>query len=157
MCASDTLWARLRSRGRSPPNGLESPGPALTFALNFATPFQTDCTSSDALPKWVANTQATVMKAIFRNSLLVVFGMSGAFLPSSSPAQTGGNDVYQAIIKREFGTASNEMAAIEQQIQEAKPEQRSQIEGRLIAVLESPEATKPGKQFACQMLRIVGS
>ena len=85
---------------------------------------------------------------------LAVWGVSVGF---SASGQTRENELYQSILKREFGTATNEMAAIEKQIQEAKPEQYSQIEARLIAVLDSKEATVPGKQFACQMLRTVGS
>lgn len=80
-----------------------------------------------------------------------------AAVPSPAPAQSAGNDPYLALVKREFGTAVDEMTAIEKQIQAAKPEERPAIEARLIAVIETPEATMPGKQFACQMLRLVGS
>lgn len=72
-------------------------------------------------------------------------------------AQNDGNDAYQALVKREFGTAVNELAALEKQIETAKPEEHPAIETRLVAVLDNPEATMPGKQFACQTLRLVGS
>src|SRR5260221_11329498 len=49
------------------------------------------------------------------------------------------------------------MWAIEKEIQDTRPEQYPKIEARLIAVVESPEATMPAKQFRCQMLRTVGS
>src|SRR5260221_4932187 len=49
------------------------------------------------------------------------------------------------------------MWAIEKEIQDTRPEQYPKIEARLIAVVESPEATMPARQFACQMLRTVGS
>ena len=82
--------------------------------------------------------------------LTIVAGQSPMF------AQEGA-DAYQALVKREFGTAVNEMTAIEKQIQAAKPEEFPAIEARLISVLETPEATMAGKQFACRMLRLVGS
>jgi len=72
-------------------------------------------------------------------------------------AQDGGNDPYQALVKREYGSAANELAALEKQIETSKPEEHPAIETRLIAVIKNPEATMPGKQFACQMLRLVGS
>ncbi len=74
-----------------------------------------------------------------------------------TPAQNSANDPYQALVKREFGTAADEMTAIEKQIQSAKPEEFPAIETRLITVIETPEATMAGKQFACRMLRLVGS
>ena len=92
------------------------------------------------------------MKLRTKLCLLLTLGC----LPFSSPAQTA-DDPYQALIKRDFGTAMNELAAIEKQIQGAKPEQYPQIEAKLIAVVDSAEATLPGKQFACQMLKTVGS
>lgn len=87
----------------------------------------------------------------------VAAGLMGAMLPSSTHSQTPANDPYQALVKREYGTAIKEMEAIEKEIQDAKPTLYPQIEARLITVLETPEATMPGKQFACQMLRLVGS
>ena len=86
----------------------------------------------------------------------MALGFWGAFAPASALAQAGA-DPYQAIVTREFGTASEELTAVEKEISKAAPEQFPQIEAKLIAVLEAPGATVPGKQFACQMLRIVGS
>src|SRR5437867_3716941 len=93
----------------------------------------------------------------FKRLSVMTLAAWGTLLSPLAQGQGAGSDVYQAIVKREFGTASNEMAAIEQEIQDAKAEQYQKIEARLVSVLESPEATMPGKQFACQMLRIVGS
>jgi len=87
--------------------------------------------------------------------LALTFALAATSLPAA--AQSGGDDVYQALVKREFGTAADALAAIEKQIQSAKPEEYPAIEARLIAVIETPEATMPGRQFACQMLRLVGS
>lgn len=69
----------------------------------------------------------------------------------------GRGDPYQALIKREFGTNAPELAAIEKQIRDARPDGYPAIEVKLLAVLESPHATMPAKQFVCQMLRTVGS
>ena len=72
-------------------------------------------------------------------------------------AQDTSADPYSAVMKRDFGTAIDEMTAIEKEIEAAPADQYPVFEDKLIALLNSPEATKPGKQFACQMLRIVGS
>jgi HEAT repeat protein len=97
------------------------------------------------------------MKRIVKCGLMVALGMAGLMMSRSAPGQAGGNDPYPAIVTREFGTAMQEMAAIEKAIANAKPDQYAAIEARLIAVLEAPEATMPGKQFACQVLRTVAS
>ncbi len=97
------------------------------------------------------------MKRIIKSYLALALAVGGAMLSVSAPGQTAEKDSYQAILKREFGTAVNEMTAIEKETQDSKPDQYPRIEARLIAVLESPEATPPAKQFACQMLRTVGS
>ena len=97
-----------------------------------------------------------LMNLTAKSCLLAVL-CAGALLPSAAPGQTAGTDIYQAIVSREFGTASTELAAVEKEIANARPDQYAPIEAKLIAVLETPAATMPGKQFACQMLRIVGS
>ncbi len=89
--------------------------------------------------------------------LATAFGIALAVVPLTSRAQDGGSDPYPALEKREFGTAVEELAAIEKLIQGAKPEDYPAIEARLIGVLEAPGATLPGRQFACQMLSLVGS
>ena len=86
----------------------------------------------------------------------MALGFLGAFAPVPAPAQAGG-DPYQAIVTREFGTAVEELATVDKEVSKSAPEQFPQIEAKLIAVLDAPNATMPGKQFACQMLRIVGS
>jgi HEAT repeat protein len=96
------------------------------------------------------------MKMTLKSCLVAVL-CAGALLPSAAPGQTAGTEIYQAIASREFGTASSEMAAVEKEIANASPDQYAPIEAKLIAVIEAPAATMPGKQFACQMLRIVGS
>lgn len=94
------------------------------------------------------------MNAISRSCLLLAVGAWAALAPS---AFAQGDEVYQAIVKREYGTAVAEMTAIEKAIHDAKPDQYPPIEAKLLAVLAAPEATMPGKQFVCQMLKLVGS
>ena len=67
------------------------------------------------------------------------------------------DDPYQKIRKRDYGTAEEAFDAIEKQVGKASPGDYSSIEKKLIGVIEDPEATVAGKQFACRMLRIVGS
>ena len=95
----------------------------------------------------------------FKRTQHLILALSLTLTAVQMPAQTqdAANDPYQALVKREFGTAANELAALEKQIESSKPEEHPAIEARLIGVLETPGATMPGKQFACQMLRLVGS
>jgi HEAT repeat protein len=86
-----------------------------------------------------------------------LLALAGPMLPLPGFAQADATDSWQALVKREFGTATNALAAIEKEIQAARPEQYPAIEAKLIAVLETPGATMPGRQFACQMLKLVGS
>jgi HEAT repeat protein len=97
------------------------------------------------------------MKLIGTNCWIAVLGIWGVMSAASVSAQSGLNEVDSAIVKREFGTASKEMDAVEKEIANTRPEQYGPIEARMIAVLEAPGATLPGRQFACQMLRTVGS
>ncbi|MGA2498977.1 MAG: HEAT repeat domain-containing protein, partial [Tepidisphaeraceae bacterium] len=79
----------------------------------------------------------------------------GAILATSAWAQAA--DPYQAIVKRDFGTNAEDLAAIDKEIGETRPDQYARIEAKLLAVLEAPEATMPAKQYVCQALRVVGS
>jgi HEAT repeat protein len=83
--------------------------------------------------------------------------LAGPMLPQPGFAQANAADPWQALVNREFGTATNELAAIEKEIQGAKREHYPAMELKLIAVLETPAASMPGRQFACQMLKLVGS
>ncbi len=94
-------------------------------------------------------------KSLFLTVTALTASLSLALLPTQ--AQTQSNDVYQAVVKCEFGTAVAEMEAIEKIIHEAKPADYPAIEKRLIGILEAPGATMPGRQFALRMLRFVGS
>jgi HEAT repeat protein len=93
----------------------------------------------------------------FNHPTPLILALCLLLVPGQLLAQDATADPYQALVKREFGSAVNELAAIEKQVETAKPGEHAAIEARLIAVLETPGATMPGKQFACQMLRLVGS
>ena len=95
------------------------------------------------------------MRLNWKLSLLAAVALTT--LPLPTLAQTTGQDPYAAVMKRDFGTAIDEMTAIEKDIESSTPDKYPAFEDHLIAIVASPEATKPGKQFACQMLRIVGS
>ena len=67
------------------------------------------------------------------------------------------NDPYQEIRNREYGTSDEAFEAIQEEVGEADSNEYASIEAKLIGVIEDPQATVAGKQFACRMLRIVGS
>src|SRR6266478_5621807 len=76
----------------------------------------------------------SIPKGGFAVYSIMALALCGVFCPPA-PAQNETTDPYQALVKRDYGTASNELAAIEQEIQDAKPEQYSRIEDRLRAAL----------------------
>jgi len=73
-----------------------------------------------------------------------------------SPAKAA-DDAWQKVLKRDFGTEDDAMKAIREEVESSAPDKRPALEVKLIAILESPEATGPAKGFACRMLRYVGS
>lgn len=93
---------------------------------------------------------------LFRHAALAALG---GILTCGYPAraQSASNDLYQAVIGREFGTAVAEMQAIEKLIHDAKPADYAAIEAGLLRVLEAPGATVPGRQFALRMLPFVAT
>jgi HEAT repeat protein len=96
------------------------------------------------------------MKLLLKSALaagLLLVAVGTAAVAQDQPAA----DPYAAVMKRDFGTAIDEMTAIEKEIESAPADRYPAFEDKLIAILNAPDATKPGKQFACQMLRIVGS
>jgi len=87
---------------------------------------------------------------------IVALGACLALWAAPGWAQAGG-DNYQQLAKREFGTAAEALEAINKEIQAAKPGEYPAIEAKLLAVIDSPEATMAGKQFACQALKTIAS
>ena len=66
-------------------------------------------------------------------------------------------DNYVKLLTYDFGQSRAALSAIEQEIREADAAGRKAIEGKLLAVLKSPKAKFAPKQFACRMLRRVGT
>ena len=62
-----------------------------------------------------------------------------------------------AIKRYEAGQSPVALTAVEENIRNAGPSQVKEIEGMLIKVLEASDATFYAKQFACKMLRRMGS
>jgi HEAT repeat protein len=89
--------------------------------------------------------------------LALVLGMCGAVVFVPSVGRAADNDPWQEVLKRDFGTCDEAMKAISAQVEPAAPADKPALEAKLIAILESSEATMPAKEFACRMLRYVGS
>ncbi|MCY2989864.1 MAG: HEAT repeat domain-containing protein [Planctomycetota bacterium] len=66
-------------------------------------------------------------------------------------------DPYTEALQVNFGQPRTAFVAIEAEIRVATPEQLRTIETKLVAMLQAPEATKDGKEWACRQLRQVGS
>ena len=97
------------------------------------------------------------MSDAVRRYMPVVLAVVVACLAGAAPALYGQENPYQQIREHRFGAADEAFRAIEEQVQQASPGEYADIEEKLIAVVEDPQATPSGKQFACRMLRIVGS
>ena len=67
------------------------------------------------------------------------------------------DDNYAKLLTYDFGQSRKALSAIEQEIRQADAAARKAIEGKLLAVLKSSEAKFAPKQFACRMLRRVGT
>lgn len=77
-----------------------------------------------------------------------------AALALSASAQA---DPYAELPAYDFGKKSEMLAAIQQEIREAKPAGYPAIEAKLIAAIAKPEATYACKKFVCEQLRMIGS
>ncbi|MCX7006323.1 MAG: HEAT repeat domain-containing protein [Kiritimatiellaeota bacterium] len=72
-------------------------------------------------------------------------------------AAAHGQTEWQDVLKYDFGTCDAALTNIENQVLLATPAQRPALEEKLLGVLASSDATFPAKQYACRMLKIVGS
>jgi HEAT repeat protein len=72
-------------------------------------------------------------------------------------AAAHGQAEWQDVLKYDFGTCDAVLTNIENQVLQATPAQRPALEDKLLGVLASSEATFPAKQYACRMLKVVGS
>ncbi len=61
------------------------------------------------------------------------------------------------VAQYDYGQSRKPLTAVEQDIRTATPEELEEIEDRMLAIIESPNATYAGKEFACRMLRRMGS
>ena len=75
-------------------------------------------------------------------------------LALSASAQT---NPYAELPAYDFGRKSDALAAIQQEIREAKPAAYPAIEAKLLAAIAQPDATYACKKFVCEQLRIIGS
>ena len=71
--------------------------------------------------------------------------------------QIASADSYQDLSKYKFGESRAPLVAIESEITAAQPAGYPAIEAKLLAVLQSPDATEDAKTFVCRCLRQVGS
>lgn len=97
------------------------------------------------------------MSDAVRRRMPVVLAVVVACLAGAAPGLYGQDNPYERIREHEFGAADEAFRAIEKQVQRASPDDYPDIEEKLIAVVEDPQASSSGKQFACRMLRIAGS
>jgi len=75
--------------------------------------------------------------------------------PAAASART--DDPYEAFLAYKYGDSRDALVAIEEDIRAATQARREEIEATLSAALASPEATYDAKQFACRMLRRIGT
>jgi HEAT repeat protein len=74
-----------------------------------------------------------------------------------SPVVLGADDPYREVAGYRFGQSRVPLMAIESEIRTANPEQTRVIEAKLLALLQSPTATKDAKDWICRQLRQVGT
>jgi HEAT repeat protein len=66
-------------------------------------------------------------------------------------------DAYRDVLQYKFDQPRTALLAIEAEIRAAKPGELRAIEARLLAILQSPEATSDAKDWVCRQLRLAGS
>jgi HEAT repeat protein len=90
--------------------------------------------------------------------LSLLAACSGVAIDEDPP--TAGAVVDEALIgvsSYRFGESRTLLSDFEERIRHAGPEECVAIEKQLLWILRSPDATFPGRQFACRMLRRIGS
>jgi len=93
------------------------------------------------------------MKSIVSFALIPTVGL----LAWTVPASAAFADPYEALAKYQFGQSREVLADIEAQIRKTPASGYKEIEGRLLAVLQSPQTTKDAKRYICRWLGVVGS
>jgi len=74
-----------------------------------------------------------------------------------SAANRATDDPYKKFLAYKYGQSRDVLVAIEEDIRAASPARRKEIEAKLSAALVAPEVTDDAKQFACRMLRRIGT
>ena len=80
-----------------------------------------------------------------------------SFLAALALSASAQSDPYAELSSYDFGKKSEMLAAIQQEIREAKPAAYPAIEAKLLAAIAKPDATYACKKFVCEQLRIIGS
>lgn len=83
--------------------------------------------------------------------------VAGITVALALTAHAADADVYAQIAGYDSGKSRAALAAFEVEVRNAGSAGYGGIEQGLLRVLQTPDATFAGKQFACQMLRLVGS
>lgn len=82
---------------------------------------------------------------------------AGLLIASSLWLTAQGQTEWQDLLKYDFGSCEAALTNIENQVRLSTPEQRPALEDKLLGVLAAGDATFPAKQYACRMLKLVGS
>ncbi|MCX7049026.1 MAG: ThuA domain-containing protein [Candidatus Sumerlaeota bacterium] len=84
---------------------------------------------------------------------------SSKLSPKPKPALTtsAGADPYETLLTWDFDQSRAAVAALEERLRGASPAELKEAEANLIKVLQNPKATYAGKDYACRILRLIGS
>ncbi|MFH0946916.1 MAG: ThuA domain-containing protein [Planctomycetota bacterium] len=77
--------------------------------------------------------------------------------PALTTAQGAVDDPLVALAQYDYGQSRVILTDIEELIRQASPKERGKIEKKLLKVAASEQATLAGRQFACRMLRGIGT
>ncbi len=80
-----------------------------------------------------------------------------SFLTALALCASAQTNPYAELSSYDFGQKSEMLAAIQQEIREAKPAGYGAIEAKLLAALAKPGATYACQKFVCEQLRLIGS
>jgi len=97
------------------------------------------------------------MIRVTRNFLCAVTAALAVSSIATSALGQAASDPYKEALHYKFDQPRTAVMAIEAQIRAAKPEQIRVIEGKLLKILQSPDATPDAKAWACRQLRQAGS
>lgn len=94
------------------------------------------------------------MKSVIQRSAIVwLLALTGGIAIAAEPA----GDAFKQLPTVDFGSGEEVLTAITTEVTSAKLADYPAIEKKLLASLQAGNATVASRQFACRMLRIVGS